>query len=389
MSEYRIPYGRQEITEEDIRSVVEVLRSDWLTQGPKIKEFEENFARYAGSKYAVAVANGTAALHLSLLALNIGKDDHVITTPVTFAATANAALYTGARVHFVDIDPETFLMDPNRLEDLLKKYPKAYFKAVLPVDFAGLPADYPGLQTLAEKYGFQIIEDACHAPGATYTDRNGIRYETGNGAHSIATAFSFHPVKHIAAGEGGMITTNDADIYEKLLMLRTHGITKKNLQYRVLKREKQSGWYYEMHHLGYNYRITDIQAALGNSQLKKADERLERRREIARKYKRELAGLPVDFQYIPENRQHAWHLFVILTEKRKELYDYLHKNGILVQVHYIPVHLLDYYTRLGWKKGDFPLAEAYYEKTLSLPMYPSLKEEEQEYVIEKIKDFFQ
>ena len=388
MSKFQIPYGRQKITQDDIDAVVKVLQSDFLTQGPRIAEFEENFAQYVGSKYAVAVSNGTAALHLSLLALGVAKGDRVITTPITFAATANAALYTGASVHFVDIDADTYTMSLSALEDLLQQHPKGYFKTVLPVDFAGYPVNTEQLRRLAEQYDFKIVEDACHAPGAYFTDSSGKQQKAGNGYFADATAFSFHPVKHIAAGEGGMITTNDKKLYEKLLVLRTHGISKKNMTYQNLPKDLQGGWYYEMHDLGYNYRMTDIQAALGNSQLKKADKGLKRRQEIARKYRNAFANLPVKMQQETPGVLNAHHLFVLEVPNRKDFYEYLHANGIFAQIHYIPVHLLDYYRQFGWKKGDFPFAEQYYDKTISLPMYPSLTDEEQNYVIEKVKEFF-
>ncbi len=389
MSKFHIPYGRQHITQEDIEAVVETLQADFLTQGPKIDEFEQNFAQYIGSKYAVAVSNGTAALHLSLLALEIGSGDNVITSPITFAATANAALYTGANVHFVDINKDTFVMDLNKLEKLLQSKPKGFFKAVLPVDFAGYPVNTEDLRKIADDYGLKIVEDACHAPGAYFTDSKGTEQKAGNGIYADATAFSFHPVKHIAAGEGGMITTNDEEIYQKLLKLRTHGISKENMQYQILDKNKQGAWYYEMHDLGYNYRITDIQAALGNSQLNKADKGLQKRQEIARKYQEAFSGLPVKCQKNIADGLNAYHLFVIEVDNRKELYEHLRKNGIYAQIHYIPVHLLDYYSQFGWKKGDFPVAENYYEQTISLPMFPTLTEEEQNFVIEKIQEFYQ
>ncbi len=388
MPRYKIPYGKQEIRQDDIDAVIQTLQSDFLTQGPRIAEFEKNFAKYTGAEYAVAVSNGTAALHLSLIALGIGKGDNVITTPITFAATANAALYTGANVHFADIDPDTYLIDLDKVEALLKKHPKGFFKAILPVDFAGLPVNTAKLKILADKYQLKIIEDACHAPGAYFIDKLDIKQKTGNGKFADATAFSFHPVKHIAAGEGGMITTNNEQLYQKLLKLRTHGISKKEMTYQILNKEKQGSWYYEMHDLGYNYRLTDIQATLGNSQLQRADAGLLKRQEIAEKYKQELINLPIKFQKIPKNRFHAYHLFVIEVKNRKNFYDYLHTQGIFAQIHYIPVHLLDYYSQFGWKKGDFPIAESYYEKTISLPMFPSLTTNEQNYVIEKIRAFF-
>lgn len=388
MSKYKIPYGRQQITQEDIDAVVETLKSDFLTQGPRIDEFETNFAKYVGSKYAVAVSNGTAALHLSLLAMGIKEKENIITTPITFAATANAARYLGANVYFADIEKDTFVLDINKVEELILSKPEGFFKAILPVDFGGYPVDTQKFRKLANKHNLYILEDACHAPGAYFVDDKKHKQKAGNGVFAHTTAFSFHPVKHIAAGEGGMITTNDKNIYKKLLALRTHGISKENMKYNVFDKNEQGAWYYEMYDLGYNYRITDIQAALGNSQLKKADKGLERRHKIARKYTEAFKNSPIKVQKQDKNFYNAYHLFVIQVEKRKELYEYLRKNGIFAQIHYIPVHLLDYYQQLGWKKGDFPIAEDYYNKILSLPMFPSLKDEEQDYVIEKVLEFY-
>jgi len=388
MPQYKIPYGRQNITKDDIEAVVDVLQSDFLTQGPRIKEFEDNFAAYVGAKYAVAVSNGTSALHLSLLGLGISKGDSVVTTPITFAATANAALYTGANVHFADIESDSYVLSVDAVEKLLKQHPKGFFKAILPVDFAGYPVNAEAFYDLAKAYDLKIIEDACHAPGAYFVDSKGIKQKAGNGIYVDATAFSFHPVKHIAAGEGGMITTNDKQLYEKLLALRTHGISKNNMKYRILDRNEQGAWYYEMHDLGYNYRITDIQAALGNSQLKTADAGLKRRQEIAQKYREAFANLPVKMQRDDAKHYNAHHLFVIEVNERKKFYTYLQTNGILAQIHYIPTHLLDYYRQFGWQKGDFPKAEAYYDKTISLPMFPSMTDDELAYVIEKVNAFF-
>ncbi len=388
MSVFKIPYGRQHITSEDIEAVVQTLQSDFLTQGPRIAEFEQDFAQYVGADYAVAVSNGTAALHLSLLAMGIQKGDNIITTPITFAATANAARYLDANVFFADIDPETYVISLDAIQELIAKHPKGFFKAILPVDFAGYPVNTEKLRKIADANNIFILEDACHAPGAYFIDSKGNKQKSGNGQFAHTTAFSFHPVKHIAAGEGGMITTNDKEIYQKLLALRTHGISKNNMKYAVLDQEKQGAWYYEMHDLGYNYRITDIQAALGNSQLKKADKGLQRRQEIAQNYREAFKHLPIKMQLVNKKHFNAHHLFVIEVDKRKALYEYLHKNGIFAQIHYIPVHLLDYYRQFGWKKGDFPNAEAYYEKTISLPMFPSLTDAEQNFVIEKVKSFF-
>jgi UDP-4-amino-4,6-dideoxy-N-acetyl-beta-L-altrosamine transaminase len=384
---FHIPYGKQDITQEDIDAVVKTLKAEFLTQGPKIAEFEKNFANYVDAKYAVALSNGTAALHLSLLAFGIGKGDRIITSPITFAASANAALYCGAEVFFADIDQETYIISIAEIEKLLNAHPKGYFKAIIPVDFTGYPVDAEKLKELADKHNLFILEDACHSPGGYFIDSHNKKQMCGNGTYADAIAFSFHPVKHIAAGEGGMITTNDEKLYKKLLMLRTHGITKENMVMDIPNPQEQGGWYYEIHELGYNYRITDIQAALADSQLSKADKGITRRQEIAEKYRKAFKGVDLKMQASNESYFNAHHLFVIEVENRKELYDYLRGHNIFSQIHYIPVHLLPYYKQFGWKAGDFPNAENYYMHCISLPMYPSLTEEEQEFVIQKVIKF--
>lgn len=375
-----IPYGKQHITEKDVAAVVEALYSDFLTQGPRIAEFEANFATYVGSKYAVAVSNGTAALHLCTLALGVSASSRVITTPNTFAASANCVRYCGGEVTFVDIDPQTALIDLDKVEDLLKSHPQGTFAGIIPVDFAGYPVNLENVRRLADEYGLWIIEDACHAPGGFFTDLAGNRQFCGSGKFADLAIFSFHPVKHIASGEGGMITTNSKDLYERLLMLRTHGITKDPDSMQ----ENHGGWYYEMQELGYNYRIPDILAALGNSQLSRADEGLIRRRELARQYDAAFAGTPVRTLASDDDGGHAYHLYVVLVENRKKVYDYLRSHQIFAQVHYIPVHTLPYYRSLGYETGSLPLAEEYYAHCLSMPMYPTLSDQEQAFVIEKI-----
>jgi len=390
-----IPYGKQSVTEDDIQAVIDVLKSDFWTQGPKIKEFEDAFAKYVGSKYAVAVSNGTAALHLSAMALSLSPGDKVITTPITFAASANCVRYCGADVAFADIDPKTYLLDIAKVEELLKASPKGTYKGIIPVDFAGRAVNLQAFKKLAAEYGCWLIEDACHAPGAHFIDNNGVHQNSGNGTFADLAIFSFHPVKHIATGEGGMITTNDEKIYNKLLMLRTHGITRNSALFlndpdfaSGVASDFYPAWYMEMQSLGFNYRITDFQSALGSSQLKRADSGLIRRRRIASRYNDFFS----DKTYIKSHsglvEGHAYHLYVIETQDRLELYNYLREKGIFAQVHYIPCHLMPYYRELGWKEGDFPFAEQYYKHCLSLPMYPTLSENEQEFVITAIGDFY-
>lgn len=380
-----IPYGRQNITDEDVQTVVDALKSDFLTQGPRIKEFEDIFAKYVNAEYAVAVANGTAALHLCTLALEVKPGQKIITTPNTFAASANCISYCGGEVVFADIDPNTYCLDIDKVRELLENAPKGTYQGIIPVDFAGYPVNLEAFRQLADEYDLWIIEDACHAPGGYFTDSKGEKQHCGNGKYADLAIFSFHPVKHIACGEGGMITTNNKELYEKLLILRTHGITKSP----DLLEENHGGWYYEMQMLGYNYRITDIQASLGTSQLQRAEEGVTRRRAIAKKYEEAFTNTPVQILHYPEGIGHAYHLYVIQTNKRKALYDHLRSHKIFAQVHYIPVHLQPYYKAQGWKKGDLTQAEAYYEQCLSLPMYPTLTNEEQEFVIEKVLNFLQ
>ena len=393
-----ISYGRQNITTEDIEAVVEVLKSDFLTQGPKIEEFEIAFANYIGCKYAVAVANGTAALHLCTLALNVKSGDKVITTSLTFSASANCVRYCGGDVIFADIDPETYLLDIQAVKLLLESSPKGTYKGIIPVDFAGRSVNLQEYKKLANEYGLWIIEDACHAPGGYFKDDNNSNQNCGNGNFADLSIFSFHPVKHIASGEGGMITTNNQDLYKSLLKLRTHGITRNTADFEndllfaaggeIVNEGEFPGWYMEMQTLGYNYRLTDFQAALGLSQLKRADEGLIRRKEIAQQYNEAFTGkdwIKGQSRFVDG---HAYHLYIIEVENRLGLYNYLRKANIFPQVHYIPVHLMPYYKHLGWKEGDLANTETYYKHCLSLPMYPTLTNDEQLFVIGKIKEFY-
>lgn len=380
-----ISYGKQSISEEDIAAVISVLKSDYWTQGPVIQTFEKDFAQYVGSKYAVAVANGTAALHLCALALGVQKGQRYITTPITFAASGNCILYCGGEIEFVDICPKTYMMDLDALDAKLENAAEGTYSGIVSVDFAGFPADMARISALAKKHHLRIIEDACHAPGGYFIDNEGNNQLCGNGKFADLAIFSFHPVKHIAAGEGGIVTTNDADLYEKLLLFRTHGITRNP----DLMHENHGGWYQEMLELGYNYRLSEIHAALGHSQLLRAAEGLAKRQMIAERYDAAFADLPIQLPQKPQKGLHAFHLYVIRTNKRKELYDFLRTQNIACQVHYLPMHLHPYYQQqFGWKKGDFPQAENYYAECLSLPMYPTLSEEELNYVIEKIRFFY-
>ncbi len=380
----KIPYGRQNITEEDIQAVVSILQSDWLTQGPTIKEFETAFAQYIGCKYAVAVSNGTAALHLCTLALGVEPGQKVITSPITFAASANCVRYCGGEVVFADIDPETYLLDILEVRKLLEAAPKGTYSGIIPVDFAGRANDLEAYRKLADEFGCWIIEDACHAPGGYFTDSKGQQQNCGNGNFADLAIFSFHPVKHIACGEGGMITTNDEQLYKKLLNLRTHGIQ----QDPSLKIEDHGVWYYEMQELGYNYRLTDFQAALGLNQLKRAESGIKRRREIAEKYYDAFKNAHFIKGHSAVIEGHAYHLYVIETEDRAGLINYLRTKSIFAQVHYVPVHLMPYYRQFGWKRGDLPHAEAYYDRCLSIPVYPTLTEKQQSLVIDSISEFF-
>lgn len=392
-----IPYGRQSISEEDIEAVTSVLRSDFLTQGPSIAKFESNFAAYVGSKYAVAVSNGTAALHLCVLALKLKPGEKVITSPITFSASANCIRYVGGEVVFADIDPETYLLDIQCVRELLESSPKGTYKGIIPVDFAGRAVDLEEFRCLANDYDLWIVEDACHAPGGYFVDQNANEEKCGNGAFSDLSIFSFHPVKHIAAGEGGMITTDNKELYEDLLELRTHGIVRNQNKFSnspelaagVVGEKEYPGWYMEMQELGFNYRLTDFQAALGNSQLSKAEDGLNTRKEIAKRYFEAFKEAPFIRGQSGVINGHAYHLYIIEVDNRLGLYNHLRANKIFAQVHYVPIHLMPYYRALGWEMGDLEHAEEYYKYCLSLPMFPTLSEIDQEYVIKSVLDFYE
>lgn len=370
-----IPYGRQSINEQDIEAVVNVLKSDYLTTGPKIAEFERKVADYTGAKYAVAIANGTAALHAACYAARIGEGDEVITTPITFAASSNCVLYCGGTPVFADINPETYNISP---EDIERKItPKA--KAIIAVHFTGQPCEMEQIHAIAHKYNLTVIEDGAHALGAEYQGKR-------VGTLSDMTTFSFHPVKHITTGEGGMILTNNPELYQRLKLFRTHGITREE----ELLTKNDGPWYYEQLDLGYNYRITDIQCALGVSQMDRLPEFLEKRKQIAKRYNEAFAANEqIQLPYQKEGCDNAWHLYVIRIKngKRKEVFEKLRAAGIGVNVHYIPVYQHPYYRTHGYAEVTCPNAEEYYKECISLPMYPDLKEEEQEYVIKKVLEY--
>lgn len=375
-----IPYGKQTIDNKDIQAVAEVLESDFLTTGPKVKEFEEKFSSFVGAKYSVAVSSGTAALHLACLAVGLKEGEELITSPMTFAASANCALYCGARPMFVDIKEENGLIDEKLIEEKIT----SKTKIIIPVHYAGLPCNMKKIKEIADRHNLIVIEDACHALGAKYEDT-----KIGDCAHSDVTVFSFHPVKHITTGEGGMITTNSEDLYQKLLILRSHGITKDS---NKLLNKDEGPWFYEMQDLGFNYRITDFQCALGISQLEKIESFVERRLEIAKKYDEAFVNIE-DVETIKQSEgcKNAYHLYVIKVKDKKtrlELFNCLKEDDIFCQVHYIPVYWHPYYQKLGYEKGVCPKTEKFYERIISLPMYPGLKNNEQGKVIQVIKDFY-
>ncbi len=379
-----ISYGRQFISDEDVQAVVEALKSDYLTCGPKIAEFENAFCEYVNAKHAVAVCNATGALHIAAMALGVKPGDNVICTPLTFASSANCIRFCGGNVKFVDINPKTYLLDLDKLKETLAASPKGTYKGMVLVDFAGYPHDMEEYRKVADEYGMWILEDACHAPGAYFVDSTGDKVYAGCGKYSDITVFSFHPVKHITTGEGGIACTQNDEYKEKMALYRTHGITRD-----ADKLERQDGlWYYEMQELGYNYRITDIQAALGISQLKVARKNVEIRRELVRKYNEAFKDIDaIKTPYEAEDVYHAYHLYIIQVDDRLGLYNFLRENKIFAQVLYYPLNLMPYYKQFGNKEGDLPVVEEYYKHSLALPMFPTLTEEQQEYVIGKVKEY--
>ncbi|MEN5301345.1 UDP-4-amino-4,6-dideoxy-N-acetyl-beta-L-altrosamine transaminase [Pseudomonas sp. TWI628] len=380
-----IPYGRQSVDASDIAAVVEVLQSDWLTQGPLIERFEQAIAQRCGAAHGVAVCNATAGLHLACLAAGLGSGDWLWTSPISFVASANCGRYCGASVDFVDIDPRTWTIDVAALALKLEGAARQgrLPKVVVAVAFAGQSADMCSLAGLARRYGFTLIEDAAHAVGARYAGKS-----VGCGEFADMTVFSFHPVKIITTGEGGMVLTNRGDLGQRLRLLRSHGITRDAGQ---MSEDSHGAWYYQQLELGFNYRITDLQAALGLSQLARLDDFLARRRALAARYQALLANLPVSLQAPQPQAESAWHLFVVrlqvdrIRRSHREVFDGMRAAGVGVNLHYIPIHLQPYYRELGFKPGDFPQAEGYYAGALSLPMYPGLSEAQQDHVVDSLR----
>lgn len=380
-----IPYGRQDINQADIDAVVEVLRSDFLTQGPAVPAFEKVLADYCGTRHAVAVNSATSALHIACLALGVEPGDAVWTTPVTFVASANCALYCGASVDFVDIDPRTYNMSVDRLAEKLAQAEQSGTlpKVVIPVHLCGQSCDMAGIHALGQRYGFKIIEDASHAIGGKYRDE-----PIGSCRYSDVTVFSFHPVKIITTAEGGMALTNDPELAGKMALLRSHGITRDPAQ---MTHEPDGAWYYQQIALGYNYRMTDLQAALGASQMARLDEFVSGRHRMARRYDRLLSGFPVLTPWQHPDTYSGLHLYPVrlkldeLDMSHRQVFDALRSLGIGVNLHYIPVHTQPYYQALGFRPGDYPEAERYYAEAISLPMYSGLTEDQQDKVIESIR----
>lgn len=380
----KIPYARPDIAAEDIQAVVGVLHNDWLTQGPLQEQFETAIARYTGVRYAVAVANGTAALHLIYLAMGVGPGKTIWTSPNTFVATANAAYYCGGKADFVDIDPRTYNLSPDALAHKLETQPNDPPFLIVPVHFAGQSAAMEEICALAREREIGIVEDACHAIGGTYQGQ-----PIGCCRWSDAAVLSFHAVKIITSGEGGMILTNRKDLYETLIRLRSHGITR---QAELFSQPSPGPWYYEQLELGYNYRLTDIQAALGLSQTKRIDAYVARRTELTRRYDQAFADLPVIRPWQDPRGSSSWHLYVIqlateqIKRTHREVFENLRHAGIGANLHYIPVHLQPFYQRLGFRAGDFPEAEGYYRRAITLPLFPGLRSDELGFIVDQVRN---
>jgi len=380
-----IPYGRQDISDEDVKAVIDVLKSDFLTQGPAVPVFQNEICNYTNVNHAVAVNSGTSALHIACLAMGLGDGDWLWTSPNTFVASANCGVYCGAKVDFVDIDPQTYNMCVNKLEEKLiyAKSKNQLPKIVVPVHFAGQSCDMKGIYELSQRYGFRIIEDASHAIGAQYLGK-----PIGNCRYSDITIFSFHPVKIITCGEGGVATTNSAELASKMELLRSHGITRDP---EIMSKESDGDWYYQQLDLGFNYRMTDIQAALGASQMNRLNEFVNKRRDLAQRYDELLMELPIVTPYQNPDTSSCFHIYPILIDLgtvkklRKNIFNELRQRGIGVNIHYIPIHTQPYYAELGFKLGDFKEAEYYYNRTISIPIFSSMSYQQQDYVIEQVR----
>ena len=380
-----IPYGRQNISDADIEAVIDVLKSDFLTQGPMVPEFERALISCTGAKHALAMNSATSALHVACLALGLGNGDRLWTSPITFVASANAGLYCGATIDFVDIDSATYNMCPKKLEEKLidAQSTQTLPKVLVPVHLCGQPCNMKEIHRLCKKYGVKIIEDASHGIGGLYLDE-----PIGNCIYSDITVFSFHPVKIITTGEGGAALTNCDKLAEKMALYRTHGITR---DHNLMTELPHGSWYYQQINLGFNYRMTDIQAALGVSQIGKLDEFISRRHQIAQRYNLLLSELPVKIPFQLKDTYSALHLYVIrlkleeINKTHKEIFESLREKGIGVNIHYIPVHLQPYYAAMGFKYGDFPESEKYYSDAISLPIYPNLSEKDHDMVIESLQ----
>lgn len=381
-----IYYGKQFIDEQDINAVVEVLKSDFLTQGPVIEKFEKAVAEYCGAKYAVAVTNATSALHIACLAAGLDKGDMLWTSPITFTASANCGRYCGADVDFVDIDDNTYDMSVTALKEKLEKS-KTNPKVVIPVHLAGQSCEMQEIYDLSKQYGFTVIEDASHAIGADYKDT-----KVGCCKYSDMTVFSFHPVKIITTGEGGMVLTNSEELYKKLTLYRSHCITRDE---NLMTKEADGPWYYQQIGLGFNYRMTELQAALGLSQLAKVDKFVARRRRLAERYNELLKDLPLKLPYQNPDTDSSWHLYIVrvdfnkIKKTKKDIFAEMKAKGVCLNLHYIPVHTQPYYQNLGFKYGDFPVSEKYYKEAFTLPLYYSLTDEQQEYIVNSLKEVLQ
>lgn len=381
-----IYYGKQSVNEEDIAAVETVLRSDFLTQGPAIERFERCVADYCGAQYAVAVCNATAALHIACCAAGLGAGDILWTSPITFVASANCGRYCGADVDFVDIDERTYNMSVDALAEKLRraKAENRLPKVVVPVHLAGQSCEMKRIRELAEEYGFTVLEDASHAVGADYLDT-----KVGGCTFSDMTVFSFHPVKIVTTGEGGMILTNNRDLYEKLTLYRSHGITRDP---EKMTHTADGAWYYQQIDLGYNYRMTDLQAALGYSQMQRLDAFVARRRELAAHYDELLRDLPLRTPHVMEGAEPSWHIYVVrldfarIAKTKEQIFSEMKEQGIILNLHYIPVHLQPYYENLGFAQGDFPHSESYYEEALTLPLYYDLTDAQQDEIVAALRD---